>query len=318
MVSDQLIELGLPPRLAMLYGRIVFHTEDDGLCYRKWKTLAKEIGLNSRSSRITVYRLLRQLKALKLVEWNRSGRYTNEYRALVPDVAFLQRQRLQECNVSDVARMQPIRESSSREPSKRTSSPTPSPRRESAGTQNKKTRKLKNSDDDEKPKPRQQAASPEAEFRERLTERHGAIFDVERCMQNVRRQLDKAGGVTMADFLAADLERTTAPTAINNPNGYYTQLAKGLRHDAVAAAHAAIFDPLKQAGADAPVEPERNSHGRCVECNGLGKLPAGGFCRCQLGRDLEAQERRGPVAKKGPATAKGRKILNFPKKGATT
>jgi hypothetical protein len=101
-VDDELIRLGVPFRAAMLYGKLAYYTREGRLCYRKWATLAEEVGLKDPSA---VYRLLLQLKALKLVEWKRHGRHTNQYWALVPDVAFI-RQTLQECNVSDIARPQ--------------------------------------------------------------------------------------------------------------------------------------------------------------------------------------------------------------------
>ncbi len=122
-VSDELVKLGVPVRAAMLYGKLAYYTREGRLCYRKWATLAEEVGLKDRT---TVYRLLCQLRALKLVEWKRHGQHSNQYWALVPDVAFLQRLRLQGRNVSDVARTQRRKESigSLKEELKRTP-PTP-------------------------------------------------------------------------------------------------------------------------------------------------------------------------------------------------
>ena len=74
-------------------------------------------------------------------------------------------------------------------------------------------------------------------------------------MKHVRRQLEKAGGLSIADFLAYDTARTTAPSALKNPGGYYVGLAKELRNAAVAAAFAAATAPLCQAAA--PPEPAR-------------------------------------------------------------
>jgi hypothetical protein len=115
---DQLIALGLPPRLVLLYGKLAFHAGADGRCFPKWATLAKEIGVNDRT---TVYRLLRQLRSLKLVEWKRHGRYSNLYRVLPPDVAFLQRldvarmQLLRRCKNATQKRSQPRKEKTSKE-----------------------------------------------------------------------------------------------------------------------------------------------------------------------------------------------------------
>jgi hypothetical protein len=98
--DDQLIRLGLPPREILLYGTIRYHARTTGICYATWATLAEEIGVKDPT---TVYRLLLRLKARKLVTWKRHGRYTNEYRPLDPDIANLQGQTLQGCNVSDIA-----------------------------------------------------------------------------------------------------------------------------------------------------------------------------------------------------------------------
>ncbi len=139
-----------------------------------------------------------------------------------------------------------------------------------------------------------------------MIERHGADFDADRCAQNVRRQLEKAGGLSMADFLACDAERTTAPAAVKNPNGYYTQMAKELRHATIAAGLSIAFDPLQTAAAAVSAAPqtERDKHGRCTACGGVGTLPDGAFCTCPMGRDLEGLERRAKVQaeKKDPAT----------------
>ena len=143
-----------------------------------------------------------------------------------------------------------------------------------------------------------------------LIERHGSTFDTDRCIQNIKRQLEKAGGLSMEDFLAADAERTTAPAGVRNPYGYYTQLAKELRHAAVAASLSAAFDPLRSASA-APPEPPRNDKGRCAPCNGLGRMPDGAFCTCTMGRDLEAQARR-EVTKKPPGAAGGKEATEYP------
>jgi hypothetical protein len=98
-VSDELVALGLPIRLAMLYGKLAFHAGADGRCFPTWATLAKEIGLKKTEDNTTVHRLLRQLRALKLVEWKRQGPHPNQYQVLTPDLAFLQGLALQKCKV---------------------------------------------------------------------------------------------------------------------------------------------------------------------------------------------------------------------------
>jgi hypothetical protein len=78
---DQLIGLGLPPRLELLYGKLAYHAGKDGKCHPKHSTLAREIGLKSARQVRTLIDLLHQLH---LVEWHR-GRYFNTYRVLNPD-----------------------------------------------------------------------------------------------------------------------------------------------------------------------------------------------------------------------------------------
>jgi hypothetical protein len=79
-VYDELIGLGLHPRLALLYGKLAFHAGADGKCHPKHSTLAQEVGLKPRQVR----NLLDQLHELRLLEWTRSGG-PNDYRVLELD-----------------------------------------------------------------------------------------------------------------------------------------------------------------------------------------------------------------------------------------
>jgi hypothetical protein len=223
---------------------------------------------------------------------------------------------------SDITCRPHRKESSSKEVSKEEKRLRPKPPRKAADppreppkTPNAKTPKTKNSDDDEKTKPRPHALT-EAEFRDALRERHGETFEAERCIQNIKRQLEKCSGLPMSDFLAYDAEHTTAPHALHNPYGHYVALAKQLRAATVAAGLSAAFDPLHGV---APVpEPPRDERGLCKACGGPGVLKDGTYCTCALGRDLAQMKRRDDAAKKGPASESKRpKVLKFPK-GATT
>jgi hypothetical protein len=268
---------------------------------------------------------------LKLIEWTR-GQRSNAYRVLNPDVKWISHQMCNGVHISDVKRASHRKESSSKRSIEKSPSPTPPPsgagpprakppRKSEASRPERtpgKTQNAKSNFDDEKTKPRPHALT-EAEFRDELKERHGAAFDADRCIQNIKRQLEKCSGLSMMDFVRHDAEHTTAPAAIHNPNGYYTSLAKQLRHTTVAAGLSAAFDPLRAPAAAAVPEPERDQRGLCVKCGGPGVLKDGTFCTCAMGRDLEGLARRDKVqaAKKGPATeSKGQKILRFPKKGA--
>jgi hypothetical protein len=328
----ELLALGLPSRALHLYGRLRLHAGRHGRAYPKHSTLAKELGLKSTRH---VRRLLDLLQQFRLIEWTRTGG-ANEYKVLPPDRTFLSHRIGQKRPLSDRTKKSYIKDGHHQKKFLKDSpSPTPSPQGRETPPRTKpprqpasphperpdgKTQAAKKTDDDEKTKPRPPVLSPEQEFRERLKERHGATFDTKRCIQVVNRQLEKCG-LTLADFLAFDAERTTAPAVIANPNGYYTDLAKDLRKAAVSAARHSAHEPLRRAAETALPEPERDHRGLCKACGGPGLLADGAFCSCPIGRDLEKLGRR-TSAKKGSAAAtepKGQKILTFPKKkGATT
>ena len=99
-VDDELVKLGLPPRLVMLYGRLAYHAGTDGKCYPTHATLAREVGLKRRQ----VINLLNDLEALKLLEWTR-GRRSNSYRPLDPDVQWIAHIMCNGLHISDVQRI---------------------------------------------------------------------------------------------------------------------------------------------------------------------------------------------------------------------
>jgi hypothetical protein len=321
---DELVALGLPKTLVLLYGKLVYHAGKDGKCYPTHSTLAKEIGLRSRKhGRRQVLRLLEQLRHLRLVTWER-GRYSNHFVVLQPDVTFLSRQMGHGCHASDVTRMSHRKESSSKRSVEKklgaAARKPAAPPHEPPETQNTKTQDTKNSDDDE-PKattaPQEAIASVE-EFRRHLRQHHGPLFDVEGCLVSVQRQLEKRG-LAMSAFLSYYAECTTSPSKIVKVRAYCTQLIKDMVAEAAANVRAFSDEALRRAAAAAPPEPPRNDKDRCAPCNGQGKLADGTYCSCHLGRDLEAMARRDKAQppKKGPATQpKPRKVLSFPKKGA--
>ena len=83
-LDDRLIKLGLPLRLALLYGRLAYRAAI-GKHEIEHGELAQEIGVGRREH---VQRLLKQLRRLKLIDWKR-GRYSNTYRVLDPDQQFI-------------------------------------------------------------------------------------------------------------------------------------------------------------------------------------------------------------------------------------
>ncbi len=159
-VPIELLSL-LPPRLALLYGRLVLYAGKDSRCHPKHSTLARDL----RVDRVTIYRDLLRLKDLGLIVWKR-GRYTNQYEIKIPDVAALQRQMLQGRNISDVTQGRNTeKDHHQQEPLKRSPSPTPPPspaEKPGAGTGTPKA-KAKVFVDDDEPKPKLRL-SPEAEF----------------------------------------------------------------------------------------------------------------------------------------------------------
>ena len=313
---DQLIAVGLSPRLVVLYGKLGFHAGADGKCYPTWKTLAREIGVKHRT---TVYRLLSRLRDLGLIDWRRRGPHSNHYTVLTPDPAQLEK-RLQKCNLKklqsrNLKRLQECNPEKNQHQKKNLKeSPTLTPPPPGEGTPRAKSqqeaanhgreraaagKQTVKADDDER---KQAALSPEREFRQRLVERHGSHFDTDHCIRSVELQLQKCGGLSFTDFVAFDLARTTAANGLRNPVGHYVALAKKLRRETLRAAADAVYEPLHRAAGAAAPEPERDSRGLCVKCGGPGVLAGGGFCdACPIGRDLtlSARRKRKPDTKPG-------------------
>jgi hypothetical protein len=332
-VRLDLLALGVKPRLLDLYGRLQLYAGKAKTCYPKHSTLAREVGLRTERQ---IWNLLDQLRQLHLVEWKR-GRYFNTYRVLDPDRKWISGQIGNGFPFSDRKRISDRKESSSKEVFKRSPPPTPSPseggdaprveRRQQPGASSREWRagpqKEKHLDDDEtKLQPPAQPLTPEEQFRQILRERHGAQFNADRCAQNVKRQLAKSMiGLSMANFLSYDAERTTAPQKLTNPNGHYVALAKELV-EAAPPAGPFLQQLIDRAAANAPPEPERDERGRCKLCSGPGRLADGAFCTCAIGRDLERLERRAAqaqVTKKTPAAtgAKGNpNVVNIKSHGS--
>jgi hypothetical protein len=319
---DELIVVGLHPRLALLYGRLIFHAGKDGRCFPRHITLTRELGLRDTK---WVTRLLSRLRDLRLIEWKRNGPHSNEYGILVPDKEWIARwianhRRVREVASKpplevaakppqDVAARPPIKEAAAKEADKRENpAPKPTPKTEASKprprtpSQPEAERNAKTAS----PSAAANALTPVEEFRARCLERHGPGFDVGRCIRNVQRQLEKRGGLTFEDFLAFDAAQTTNGMK-SNPYGFYVHLAKQLREETVKATMDAFNAAVPET--PAPAEPPRNEQGRCDKCNGIGRLlPGGEFCACKLGRDLkklEAQDaRRKPITETKPPRAR--------------
>jgi hypothetical protein len=81
----QLVQLGLHPRLAYLYRRLRRDADKDGKVQTTHTMLAAKIGLRTREQ---VWRLLCQLRELRLVEWQRGGEL-NTYWVREPDFSWI-------------------------------------------------------------------------------------------------------------------------------------------------------------------------------------------------------------------------------------
>lgn len=291
---DELVELGLPVRLVLVYGKLQFMAGKNGECWPTQETLAKKCGLKSVRQ---VRRVVEELRRFKLIDWRR-GRHCNRYRVLPPDVKWIahllaisDRTRMSdltghECPISDRTLMSYRKESSSKEESKRTSSPTPSPQprqKPGAGAGAKPFLRKPSADDDERTTGLVDQ-TPEQILSARLKSRHGPRFDAAHCIAAIQRELKKGPGISLGEFVVYDGTQTTG-RKFTNPNGLYIHLAREL---------------VSRGGAQPPEPPP----GRCCECGGSGRLKDRAYCACSMGRDLARAERR-------PATKALRRMDNI-------
>jgi hypothetical protein len=129
--------------------------------------------------------------------------------------------------------------------------------------------------DDEKSQ-RQPGATPEAEFKLRIVERHGETVDAERVLLDVKKKLDE-GQVDLAEFLERDLTATTGK--LSNPHGYYRVLAKRIVNEHKAKVDAFVLGLQMAARAPVPSPPVVKLCDLCAD----GLLPGGGCCTCKVG-----------------------------------
>jgi hypothetical protein len=93
-----------------------------------------------------------------------------------------------------------------------------------------------NADDDRNPTAKREAFSdPRAEFKARVGERHPGT-DGKYVLDCLSRELSEKN-IELADFLEFDAKCTTNPGKIQNPTGYYRDLARRLNGELVAAAY---------------------------------------------------------------------------------
>ena len=124
-------------------------------------------------------------------------------------------------------------------------------------------------------------------------------------LANVKRDLEEAD-VGMLAFLTYEIERTTAPQRLQNPAGFYRNLARKLAKKRNRAVLETMF------AITAPVDDVKETP-RCHRCGGGGMVlehiegqrprQTDQYCDCQMGRDIKDIERRKADTKKVP-TAK--------------
>lgn len=127
-VDDELVALGLPPRLVMLYGKLAYHAFKDGKCFVRHEKLAEEIGLHGKYRDRQVRNLLNQLRHLRLISWRRR-RYCNDFDVHDPDRNWISGQTGTGFPLSDRKRISDRKEVKSLKevPKRRTPTPTPPP-----------------------------------------------------------------------------------------------------------------------------------------------------------------------------------------------
>ena len=336
-----LLELpGFPRNLRELYGRMKFHAGKRGECYATYATLAREIGLKSRRQ---IIRLIHGLKALRLIERVRRGRYFTTYKVLVPDVTWMSRQMRQECPISDVTRMSHRKEVSSSsedlkkedrgfqkassivgrrksananakpnsKPATATARPTPTANPNAKANPNanananaKTNFNFPTDDDDEHA--RRRPPQPETPPPQNPEE------------EFLRRLASMHG---MDRYEAADVLGTVMHELNGVPFGDF------LKYDAVRTT-AKVNNPggyfralcrkfVKQVGqragdklaADiAALPPRRSKYGRCSKCGSKGELPGGENCDCALGREVASLKRQMAERQMAKSETAGEKV----------
>jgi Helix-turn-helix domain len=302
-MHTELLGLGLPRTLVALYGQLEFHAGKDGKCYPTHERLAREIGLKDRKH---VVKLLGRLRVLRLIEWTR-GRYSNSYRVLKPDVAFIRHQMSSKSDISDVAKKRHRKESSSKEDLKekrsafRKATSTVEPSKPTSANANAKRRPphFNFSDDDDEhatapkpPKPASPPETPEAEFLRWLAATHSVENEAAALVVAiVKKELQS---VPFEEFVAWAQINITGH--VKNPGGCFRSKARELVKVSRLRVRAELSGDLIAAAVS-----NSRATGRCRKCESKGKLPDGGYCDCPMGRDLATVERRKPKPEKPSA-----------------
>lgn len=268
----------------LTYGRLKLYAGANGRCFPKHETLAREVCLSPRRLRD----VLTELRCAGLVEWTRTRSscvFTFPDRQKAASLSGGKRPTRPEENrrSRSAEKCQQKRSIENHHQKRRIEKKT---ERNSAKTNPLATpeeRRKPDFDslrvDDEKPKDEHRPAvcvSPEEELRAIYREKAGVeiSLDVERRIWEELERRD----VRRADFI--EELRKHVQNAWRNPAGFLTDFARKF---------GTVSTPEPRTLA-AP-EPVRNSQGRCVACNGIGR-DGDSYCSCPLGRDLRLAETR--------------------------
>lgn len=173
--------------------------------------------------------------------------------------------------------------------------------------------------------PRKPGRTDDEELWMRLEERHannGGGLDPSRIVALVYQELE-SDQVPLRKFLAADNTQTTGPGSLTNPVGYYRWLARGVvvthkmrwRLDSTQQEQFQLAlegDPLQpeQPRIRPPALPVRPPDCTTCHCDRAGRVAGGGYCCCQMGRDLERAERRDRAACFPPAGGQHERVAS--------
>jgi hypothetical protein len=136
-------------------------------------------------------------------------------------------------------------------------------------------------------------ADPEAEFRQRLKDRHGDLVDAAVIAHCVLREL-RWDFKQLASFLDFDAKQTTAPQQLKNPPGHYRrvvqqfQQATASKRDYISkqkqlALEAQLMEQHARAPEPRPTCPLSRCNGTGEYWNDLGFVEA---CPCEQGQKL--------------------------------
>jgi hypothetical protein len=283
----------LTPGAKLILGRLFRYAGKDGRVYPSMRTLGVETGICGRQ----VQRYVHELEQRSFIRCEHEAGKTNHFVFLTHKAYHGEtgspRKRQPPPAKTGIPTTHDInvvqRESSSKRIKKESQKNAAGGRVELGGSggEEQKQKPFSEKADDEKPKPRTPLQNSEMEFRARITERHGALVDVDVLLKDVRAELDT---IPLPEFLAADLKATTAPGRLTNPHGHYRKLARKVGRRKETAALESLTGTMQQGQEFLKRDMPATFKPACRTCND-GKLPGGAYCNCKTGnlrRELDS------------------------------